>query len=381
MATSALSNAPHAVRVPWYIWASVAAVTSAMVGVHWDISWHRSIGRDAFLSPPHIAIYLCGVLAAIACGYLILATTFTRSTLRASAVSVWGLRGPLGAFIAAWGGLVMLASAPFDDWWHGAYGLDVKILSPPHMVLALGMIAVEFGALILVTGAMNRATADARPALERIFLYVAGMLLIVLLVISLEYTGRIWMHTGVFYCVVSLLTPLILALASRGSGSRWAATQVALLYTLFILGLLYILPLFPAVPKLGPVYHQVKQFIPPGFPLLVVFPALALDLLWQRMRGWNAWAVAALSGAIFLALLLAVEWPMGNFLMSPAAHNALFGATYIDYGAGPKSFLVRNLFIPAESNFRGLLALAFALAVVSTRAGWAAGNWIRTVRR
>ena len=30
----------------------------------------------------------------------------------------------------------MLTSAPFDNWWHDAYGLDVKIISPPHMFLA-----------------------------------------------------------------------------------------------------------------------------------------------------------------------------------------------------------------------------------------------------
>ena len=381
MATSVLSAPAHRASVPWYIWAAAAAVTSAMIGVHWDISWHRSIGRDAFLTPAHIAIYLCGVLAAIACGYLILATTFGKSGLRDSAVSVWGFRAPLGAFIATWGGLTMLVSAPFDDWWHNAYGLDVKILSPPHMVLALGMIAVEFGALVLVAGAMNRATADLRPALERIFLYLGSMLLIVLLVISMEYTGRIWMHTAVFYCVVSLLVPMVLALVSRGSGGRWAATQVALLYTTFLLGLLYILPLFAAEPKLGPVYTPVKQFIPPGFPLLVVVPALALDFMWQRVRGWNAWAVAAVSGALFLALLFAVQWPMGTFLMSQGARNTIFGSIYIDYQAGPKSFLFRNLFIPAEPNFRALLGLALGLAVLSTRAGWAVGNWVRAVRR
>ena len=46
-----------------------------MVGVHWDISWHRSIGRDTFWTPAHIAIYLCGILAGVSCGYLILSTT------------------------------------------------------------------------------------------------------------------------------------------------------------------------------------------------------------------------------------------------------------------------------------------------------------------
>src|SRR5579885_2953859 len=114
--------------VPWYVWCSVFAVTSAMIGGQWDISWHRSIGRDTFWTPAHIAIQLCGILTGISCGYLILSTTFSRSPLRAASVNIWGFRGPLGAFIAAWGGFTMLASAPFDDWWHNAYGLDVKIL-------------------------------------------------------------------------------------------------------------------------------------------------------------------------------------------------------------------------------------------------------------
>ncbi|HTB18763.1 MAG TPA: hypothetical protein VK708_11630, partial [Bryobacteraceae bacterium] len=114
--------------VPWYIWCSVLAVTSAMAGAHWDISWHRSIGRDNFWTPAHIAIYMCGVLAGLSCAYLILATTFGRNDLKDASVKMWGFRGPLGAFLSAWGGLAMLTSAPFDDWWHNAYGLDVKIV-------------------------------------------------------------------------------------------------------------------------------------------------------------------------------------------------------------------------------------------------------------
>src|SRR6184192_1302671 len=67
---------PGPVRAtPWYVWCAVLAVTSAMVGTHWDISWHRSIGRDTFWTPAHIAIYMCGVLAGVSCGFLILSTT------------------------------------------------------------------------------------------------------------------------------------------------------------------------------------------------------------------------------------------------------------------------------------------------------------------
>src|SRR5205814_9203438 len=158
-------------RPPWSVWLSALAVTSATVGADGDSCWHRSIGRDTFWTPAHMAIYLCGVLTGIVSAYLILSTTFDRnSPLRESSVTVWGFRGPLGAFIAAWGGIAMLVSAPFDDWWHGAYGLDVKIISPPHMVLAAGMMAVHIGALILILGQMNRAEGRARDRLRWLYL-------------------------------------------------------------------------------------------------------------------------------------------------------------------------------------------------------------------
>src|SRR5215470_3258576 len=272
------STRPH-----WYIWCAIAAITCAMTGVHWDISWHRSIGRDTFWTPAHIDIYFCGVLAGISCGYLILATTFRRdSPLRKSSVRLWGFRGPLGAFIAAWGGIAMLASAPFDDWWHNAYGLDVKILSPPHMVLAAGMMAVHIGALILILGQMNRAEGIARERLRWLYLYVAGMILVCLNILQMEMVYRTAMHQVHEYHLIAMITPVVLAVGAHSSGSRWGATVVAAVYSSFILLMSWILPLFPAEPKLGPVYFPVTHFVPPEFPLLVIVPAIALDLLWQR---------------------------------------------------------------------------------------------------
>src|SRR4026209_2164752 len=86
--------------IPWYLWCAALAVTSAYVGGYWDISWHRSIGRDVFWSAPHLAIYACGVLAGISSAYLIFTTTFGRMTpLRDASVRIWGLSGPLGAFL------------------------------------------------------------------------------------------------------------------------------------------------------------------------------------------------------------------------------------------------------------------------------------------
>ena len=52
---------------------------------------------------------------------------------RAGSVRVWGFRGPLGAWVTIWGALAMLTSAPFDNWWHDAYGL-VPLREVPHIV-------------------------------------------------------------------------------------------------------------------------------------------------------------------------------------------------------------------------------------------------------
>lgn len=371
-------------HAPWYVWCSVAAVTFAMVGVQWDISWHRSIGRDTFWTPAHIAIHLCGILAGISCGFLILSTTFSpRSLLRECSVWMWGFRGPLGAFIAAWGGIAMITSAPFDNWWHDAYGLDVKILSPPHMVLAAGILAVHAGALILILGQMNRATGPLKKQLRAMFLYVGGMTLVCLTTLQMEITARLFMHQAHFYYLISLVVPLVLAGVGRASQYKWGATSVAGVYTAFVFLIGRILPLFPAEPKLGPVYHKVTQFTPPEFPLLIIVPAIALDLVWARGKTWGLLKQAVVSGAVFLLVYAAVQWPFADFLASPAARNWLFGAKYFGFQVPDRSLMARYGFVATEHGAAFWKESGFALlaAVCTCWLGLGWGNWMRRIRR
>src|ERR1041384_6910705 len=261
-------------RVPWYLWCSALAVTSAYVGGYWDISWHRSIGRDTFWTPPHMAIYACGVLAGLSSAYLIFTSTFARDrSPRDATVRIWGLHGPLGAFISAWGGVAMLASAPFDDWWHNAYGLDVKIISPPHMVLAGGFFGIEFGTVMLLLAFMNRARDAARVPLQRLFLYVGGTCVAESPLLKLGYIARPDMHNSLFYIVVMIGTPAILIAIAVASRQRWASTIMAAGYSAVNLAFLLSLPLLPAEPKLGPGHHPVPHLIPRAFPLLAVAAA------------------------------------------------------------------------------------------------------------
>src|SRR6516165_10428491 len=120
---------------------------------------------------------------------------------------------------------------------------------------------------------MNRSAGRQRAQFQALFLYIGGMFLVCLMVLELEITSRLVMHRAYFYRVVATAAPLVLAVVARAARYKWAATAVAGVYTVFVLLISWILPLFPAEPKLGPVFYPVTQFTPPEFPLLLIVPA------------------------------------------------------------------------------------------------------------
>ena len=373
--------------VPWYIWAGALAVTSASIGGAWDVSWHRSIGRDSFWTPAHMAIYACGVLAGIIGLWLTVRSTFgSDREMRANSVNIFGLRAPLGVFLAGWGGVAMLTSAPFDNWWHNAYGLDVKIVSPPHTLLILGIRAIGVGIMFLVLAAMNRAEAAGAAnykQLQWLYLYVGGLAVGGTMFFVQEFTEQQSLHGARAYISLAIGLPVLFAMFSQSTRFRWAATATAAVYMVFIIGEILILPLFPAQPKLGPVFYPVTHFVPAQFPILIVFPALALDLFWSRVKAWKLWQIALVSGIIFTVVMVAVEWPFANFLMSKASQNRFFGTGYFDYNSRPFGNSRLRLFSHPQYGLpllRGL-TVAAVWAMASTWVGLAFGRWMRGVQR
>ncbi len=379
-------------HVPWTIWAGVLAVTSASIGGAWDVAWHRSIGRDSFLTPAHVAIYACGVIAAVVCGYLIFATTFGRSqAMKDVSVQVLGFRAPLGAFLAAWGGIAMLVSAPFDNWWHNAYGLDVKIISPPHTLLILGIRMVGVGTLFLIVAAMNRAMAreaagqadPTRKTLQALFLYLGGLFVVGQMFFLLEQTWDVMLHGALAYETMAAALPIVFALLWRTSGVRWASTIAASVYTVYALAEILIFPLVPASPKLGPVFFPVTHLVPAKFPILVIVPAIALDLLFRYARHWKTWQIAIAAGTVFTVVLFAVEWPFASVLMTKAAENRFFGTIYFDYNSRADDVDRLRLFFKPDSGLRLFTGLCWA-AVYGSIGSWIGlrfGHWMKGVQR
>ena len=63
MTAARQSAKTQTLAIPWSVYAALFGSTSIIIGGEWDISWHQSIGRDTFWSPPHLAIYLGGIVA------------------------------------------------------------------------------------------------------------------------------------------------------------------------------------------------------------------------------------------------------------------------------------------------------------------------------
>jgi hypothetical protein len=164
---------------------------------------------------------------------------------------------------------------------------------------------------------------------------------------------------------------------------RWPVTATALVYSGITLALMWILPLFPAEPRLAPILHQVDSMVPPSFPILLVVPAVGMDVLLRRWKGGAGWLLASALGVMFVVMLVAVQWPFASFLMSDAARNPIFAADNFPYQVSETSRYFRGLFLPPQSTsslIRGF-GMALLAGTVSARIGLAWGGWMARVRR
>jgi hypothetical protein len=367
--------------VGWPLTSVLVSSAAIVVGILWDISWHKTVGRDTFWTAPHLLEQIGAIVAGVSCGWLVLHATFGGSERqRAESVRFWGFRGPLGAWVTIWGTFVMITSAPFDNWWHDAYGLDVKIMSPPHMVLAVGMIAVVLGGMLMVLAAQNRATdAGEVRRLARAFAFAGGLLVTMAATMISEYASRAnTMHQPLFYQVAGGSFAVLLVALGRSGRLRYPATASAAVYMGIILATIWILQLFPAQAKLAPIYTRVTHMVPPEFPLLLVVPALAIDLMLRRPGRRSDWLLAASLGLAVVSLLLVVQWFFGEFLLSPAARNYFFAADQWPYMVQPGPWQHRFWGVPkdAAGNLDGVaLARGLAFAVLITIGSAGVGLW------
>jgi hypothetical protein len=130
------------------------SLSTALIGFIWDVAWHADTGRDLELfTVPHtlIVLGLLGLCAAAAAAVAIASHDQAPTGWR------WRrLRMPFSALPLGAAGAGAVLGFPLDDLWHAAYGIDVTMWSPTHLLmiggaslapLALWLMAAEAGQL------------------------------------------------------------------------------------------------------------------------------------------------------------------------------------------------------------------------------------------
>ncbi len=220
-------------------------------GLLWDVAWHRTVGRDSFLSPPHVLMY-----TGVAVNGLVSAWALLVGRRRHGA--------PRGFVLSGAGFLLALAGAALDEWWHANIGKDVNLWSPPHLVGLAGTVLIAVG-LVFALAAHTRYALEPRWRAPRIVLVFCFADLVHKAMVALDhYTLDAWGRTPDFYpFLLALCLPAVLVMAVRALGAGAATATVVAFSVEHVAILAVLLASGMRIPTLTP---------------LPILPAIVLDL-------------------------------------------------------------------------------------------------------
>ena len=164
------------------IFFSVSVGIALRIGAaNWDIIWHGITDVESFFTPPHTVLY-SGVALTIGSIFIGIIqyvrlietkgekeeehkqqqpqidksselTTTNKSSSSSSLLTLLHyfvqslFKMPYPIKLVAIGTIIEIFSGGFDSWWHYNFGFD-GLLSPPHLLLTIGMLMSVYGALI-----------------------------------------------------------------------------------------------------------------------------------------------------------------------------------------------------------------------------------------
>jgi len=236
---------------------------ASLLALDWDVQWHVNVGRDGFWTPPHWMFYSTATAAGVICAALVLMETFLYYrrypgfNKQTTTPVLFVFHGPQGFILAGFGLLTMVGSAPLDDYWHRILGIDVKVWTPFHMMLIIGMVITNIGLIYLFASELNRhRRLHPRPKLTgmnrlaQIRQYLGELLHPAMLGLMLAAAAFITRYLGLLsetligtltlgslklpaYSLVLASLPLILVTLAGFSGRFGIATLAGLTFSLF----------------------------------------------------------------------------------------------------------------------------------------------------
>src|SRR5918992_1052711 len=259
----------------------------AVFGMYWDIATHIDAGRDEgpFANASHYFILagLFGIFFAGLVGIFLPKERPGRAAIRIPNVGY----APLGSVLILVCAAFALSGFPLDDIWHRAFGQDVTLWGPTHLLLFGGASLTTLAALVLLVEGVQargaRPPADARDRSRLLGALLGGAFLIGLCTFQGEFDPILLM----FSAGIGLVTARVYS----GRGGALAAVGMFLL----IRGLLTLI----VSPGFG---HTTLHF-----PLFIV-EALLVEAVAPRLPRERPITLGAVAGVLIGTIGLAAEW-------------------------------------------------------------------------
>ncbi|MDT7596372.1 MAG: hypothetical protein QOJ06_1918 [Pseudonocardiales bacterium] len=224
------------------------ALATAALGLYWDVGWHIDFGRDKELfTPPHtmIVIGLAGII--YSAGIAALFATLDDAPV---GVPILGVRIPYSAMSMAALGVGALVGFPLDALWHEAYGIDVTLWSPTHLMLVggggLATIAVW---LMLMEG---RPTGRATVLGRAIAALSLGAVLVGLSCFEGEFDFGVPQFQVIYLPVLIAATAGFTLVLARAALGPWGAVKAVVAYVIVRGSIALIVS--------GPLHHTFPRF-------------------------------------------------------------------------------------------------------------------------
>lgn len=326
----ATARVRHVAGVPFLL-----GVLLSFVGLAWDVQWHVDVGPDTFFTAPHLVFYGgVAITGLTALAVVLFTTSHLRRSGGASAADTipilrGAFRGPAGFVIGGIGAAAFISYGLLDQWWHGLYGFDVTLVSPPHVGLILSILVSMVGCLVAFASDARRAAERGTSAVGGAIGLAASVAILVAFVTAtlMDATAMIWpLHGqvdsgGVVIAALYAMVLLLVASVLRRPGS---ATLVALIFTVIRVVTWYLIPWltleYAAAIGLFLRDNTSGVAVLPGLmPAYLLAAGLAVDglLLAGRRWGWDPRLIVPLAGAAAALLLRLLEPTLAAAVLGP----------------------------------------------------------------
>jgi hypothetical protein len=338
----------------------LAGSVISLIGLTWDIQWHGDVGPDTFFTLPHLFLYSGSAISGLASLVVVLMTTAARRAGRrvdarvgGRVVNVFGkvFAAPAGYLVTGSGAAMFLLYGLWDQWWHGLYGFDAVIDSPPHIGLLLSITLSIIGTVMVFAAAREHRWGTA-GVVGSLGVLIAFSTVTVLGLQQIDADPVDVVSVGIAFLSVLLVTAGAGFRRTPGGAMRVAAALAV------IQAITWWFSPWAAEAYANAVGLPMRDYIDgvPAMPAMMPMALLPIAAVLEAVyllsrRGWSTGRVSVLTGGIG-GLLIGATMPIQNVLV--------YGAHRIDW-----------------SMVFGTAAVGAVFGLLGGFAGWRFGGMLR----